>query len=67
MALEIWQIANARRALDTFCLQHSILPGEGADHQLSDRLLELARRGLRDPEQLCAALEEADVTDKKQN
>jgi hypothetical protein len=52
MTIELWQIAQARRALDAFCSQHQLVLDEVTALRASDHLLLATRKDIDDPEQL---------------
>jgi hypothetical protein len=56
MALEFWQIAEARKALDEFCSQHQLVVDEEAARRASDYLLGATTKGIENSQDLASEL-----------
>lgn len=56
MALEFWQIAEARKALDEFCSQHRLIIDEEAARKASDYLLGATTKGIENSQDLASEL-----------
>jgi hypothetical protein len=56
MALEFWQIAEARKALDEFCNQHQLIVDEEAARKASDYLLGATTKGIENSQDLASEL-----------
>lgn len=56
MAVEFWQIAQARKALNAFCDQHRLYVDEEAARKASDYLLGATGKGIDDVDQLYSEL-----------
>jgi hypothetical protein len=56
MALEFWQIAEARKALDEFCSQHRLVIDEEAARKASDYLLDVTTKGIENAQDLASEL-----------
>jgi hypothetical protein len=56
MAVEFWQIAQARRALNAFCDQHRLYVDEEAARKASDYLLGATDKGIDDLDKIYSEL-----------
>jgi hypothetical protein len=61
MTIEVWQMVQIKRVLDTFCSEHQVKPDDAAALEACDQLLGATLREIDNAEQLfdhlCATVE----------